>query len=137
MSPNSKSLKNGEFDEDAVRKVAPHLNLDADSLVVSGQKGWRPEPIEVEGLSQFNTEFEDMTVNAYLVWDPATKKAAAFDSGADASALAEKIRAGGLDLVATFLDPHPPGSHRRPRRFQIRRPGRPALRQQARTPRRS
>lgn len=97
------SLKGGEFDEDAVRKVAPHLKLDADALVVSGQKGWRPEPVDLEGLAVFNTPFEDMEVNAYLVWDPASKKAAAFDSGADASAMADKIRTEGLDLVAVFL----------------------------------
>ena len=37
----------------------------------------------MEGLSQFNTPFEDMTVNAYLVWDPDSKEGVAFDTGAD------------------------------------------------------
>ena len=27
--------------------------------------------------------YHDMTVNAYLVWDPATREAVAFDTGAD------------------------------------------------------
>ncbi len=97
------SLKSGQFDEDAARKVAPPLNLDPDSLVVSANKAWRPEPVAVAGLASFNTPFEDMTVNAYLVWDPASKKAAAFDSGADATPMADAIRSAGLDLAAIFL----------------------------------
>ena len=31
--------------------------------------------------------YHDMMVNAYLVWDPASKEAVAFDSGADCSAM--------------------------------------------------
>ena len=33
-----------------------------------------------------------MTVNAYLVWDPAGKKAVAFDTGADCSAMLEQAK---------------------------------------------
>ena len=48
------------------------------------------------GLSQFNTPFEDMKVNAYLVWDPDSKKAVAFDTGADCDPMLEAIDAHGL-----------------------------------------
>src|SRR4029450_2735757 len=50
---------------------------------------WRPERIdERDGFAQFNTRYHDMTVNAYLVWDPASGVAAAFDTGADCSDMA-------------------------------------------------
>jgi glyoxylase-like metal-dependent hydrolase (beta-lactamase superfamily II) len=39
----------------------------------------------------FNTTYGDMTVNAYLVWDPATREAVAFDTGADASGMLQRI----------------------------------------------
>jgi glyoxylase-like metal-dependent hydrolase (beta-lactamase superfamily II) len=48
--------------------------------------------VAIDGLAQFNTPFEDMTVNSYLVWDPATGDAIAFDTGADCSGM--------LDLMA-------------------------------------
>ena len=51
----------------------------------------------MDGLS-FNTPFEDMKVNAYLVWDPDSKKAVAFDTGADCDPMLEAIDAHGLAL---------------------------------------
>src|SRR4029079_3117535 len=36
-----------------------------------------------DGFAQFNTRYHDMTVNAYLVWDPTSRAAAVFDTGAD------------------------------------------------------
>lgn len=81
-------VKDGQFDEAVVRKVAPVLGLGADALVALGHKSWQPrDPGEVPGLASFNTTYGDMTVNSYLVWDPKTKNAAAFDTGADASAM--------------------------------------------------
>ncbi len=73
----------GEFDETATRKLAPILGLNADALAASGRKAWRPEPVEIAGLAQFTTPWEDMMVNSYLVWNPATRVAIAFDTGAD------------------------------------------------------
>jgi glyoxylase-like metal-dependent hydrolase (beta-lactamase superfamily II) len=96
-------LKAGEFDEAALRRVASPLGLDPNSLVERAKGAWAPEPVEVEGLRQFNTVFEDMTVNYYLVWDPASKEAALFDTGTDASgalALADEL---GLSLTHLFL----------------------------------
>ena len=98
------SLKEGEFDEEAVRLVAPTLGLDADTLVELGKRSWQPEAVDLEGLRQFNTDFdEDMTVNSYLVWDVKTKEAALFDTGAKADDALAAIDELGLKLTALFL----------------------------------
>lgn len=98
------SLKEGNFDEQAVRTVAPSLGLDADCLVELGKKGWHPAEVEVEGLLQFNTDYQGMmTVNSYLVWDPATKEAALFDTGANAEEALSVVKERGLDLKTLFF----------------------------------
>lgn len=97
-------LKEGEFDEAAVRAVAPPLGLCADSLVELANLSWRPEPVEVEGLVQFNTDFgDDVMVNSYLVWDPETKDAALFDTGANADSALSTVTELGLKLKTLFL----------------------------------
>jgi len=84
------TVKKGEFNEAAVRKIAAALGLGADALVDLGRQKWFPQdPGPMEGLACFNTPYEDMTVNSYVVWDPATKEAAAFDTGADCSGMLE------------------------------------------------
>lgn len=102
------SLQEGEIDEAALREVAPALGLDAGALVELARHSWRPEPVEVEGLRQFNTLFDPdpddpMSVNSYLVWDPQTKEAALFDTGADASPALEAIASLGLHLETLFV----------------------------------
>ena len=82
------TVEDGTFDEEAVRKIARVLGLGADALVEAGRQAWYPQDHgPIEGLSCFNTPFEDMTVNSYVVWDPETKEAAAFDTGADCSGM--------------------------------------------------
>lgn len=101
----------GQFDETTVRKVAPHLQLGVDQLVASGRQAWYPaDPGPIDGLACFNTPFEDMTVNSYLVWDPHTKQAVAFDSGADAGVMVETIRARSLKVELILLT-HTHGDH--------------------------
>ncbi|CAN5804534.1 hypothetical protein BH20VER1_BH20VER1_29230 [soil metagenome] len=81
-------LREGEVDEEAIRAVAPVLELHADSLLKLARNEWQPENVaDIEGLAQFNTTYGDMTVNAYLVWDPASREAVAFDTGADCGAM--------------------------------------------------
>ena len=81
-----RKLREGDFDDDAIEGVAPILKLNAAALHKLAGGNWNPESIgEVEGLAQFNTTYGDMTVNAYLVWDPATREAVAFDTGADST----------------------------------------------------
>lgn len=101
-------LKNGEFDEAAVRAIAPALGLDANSLVELAKRSWRPEAVDLDGLRQFNTVFDPdpddmMTVNAYLVWDPQTKEAALFDTGANSDTALAAVKELGLELKTLFL----------------------------------
>jgi glyoxylase-like metal-dependent hydrolase (beta-lactamase superfamily II) len=89
----------GATDEAAVRKLAVVLNLGADALVASARASWRPRDQELlDGLAIFTTPFDDMTVNAYVVFDPKTRQAAAFDTGADANPMLEFIREKQLTL---------------------------------------
>ena len=64
--------REGEFEESALLSIAPILGLDGRVLCALADGKWRPEKFEsFEGLAQFNSDYNGMTVNAYLVWDPA------------------------------------------------------------------
>lgn len=79
-----RSLREGQFDDATIRAVAPVLHLNAEALLKLARNQWIPEAVEdIEGLAQFNTPYGDMTVNAYLAWDRASREAVAFDTGAD------------------------------------------------------
>ncbi len=87
-----------------LRAIAPHLRLDADALVALSHGAWKPRPVAFpDGFAMVTTSFGDMTVNAFLVWDPATKRAAFFDTGATAEPLLAALAARGLALDAVFL----------------------------------
>jgi hydroxyacylglutathione hydrolase len=59
--------------------------------------------LQVNGLAQFNTSYEDYTVNSYLVWDPKTKEAVAFDTGADSSPMLNFAEERGLSIRLILL----------------------------------
>src|SRR5260221_11547179 len=67
-------VQSGQAEDDIIRKVALVLNLGDTALVESARKNWYPAAHALDGLSQFNTPYHDMTVNGYLVWDPKTKE---------------------------------------------------------------
>ena len=96
-------IKEGNIDEPILRKLAIELNLHPGALLAMARKEWTPQPAELAGLAQFNTPFEDMTVNSYLVWDPAGKQAAAFDTGANATPMIDFVAQNGLSLEYIFL----------------------------------
>ncbi len=97
-------LCRGEFcDEPALLKVAKALSLDPRALTMSASKVWRPRPVEIDGLEVFNTPYRDMRVNAFLVWDSASKTGAAFDTGTDSSGLVEKAEAEGVKIESIFI----------------------------------
>jgi glyoxylase-like metal-dependent hydrolase (beta-lactamase superfamily II) len=101
----------GSFDEPGVRALAGVLNLHPDRLAAIGRTDYRPAEIALmDGLSQFNTPFEDMTVNSHLVWDPGSKKAVAFDTGADCDGMLDAIDARDLKLELVLLT-HSHGDH--------------------------
>ncbi len=94
----------GAIDETVIRKVAAALHLGADALVASARETWRPRDQEpLDGLAAFTTPFGDMTVNAYVVFDPTTRQAAAFDTGADADPMLQFIRDKQLTLALILL----------------------------------
>jgi hydroxyacylglutathione hydrolase len=83
-----KKIRSGEFDEAALRAIAPVLNLDPTSLVDLAAGKWKPDKLEnFDGLAQFTTDYSGMKVNSYLVWDLESKVAAAFDTGADCQSM--------------------------------------------------
>lgn len=97
-----RAIMKGRVDDAGIAALAPPLGLHGPSLVELAHRRLKPDPVDVDGLHLFTTPYpvpgyEEMTVNSYLVVDPATGKAAAFDSGADAGDMLEAI----LRLKAT------------------------------------
>ncbi|MEY2410537.1 MAG: hydroxyacylglutathione hydrolase [Verrucomicrobiota bacterium] len=95
--------KNGGLDEEVLRKLAGPLQLGPARLVASARKSWQPEPIQLRGLSQFNTPYDDMTVNSYLVWRPDGKDAVAVDTGADCKPMLDFAKANSLQIRLILL----------------------------------
>lgn len=90
--------------EATLRAIAPHLGLATEPLVALARGTWRPRPVTFpDGFAMATTPFDDMTVNAYLVWDVATQHAALFDTGATAAPLLAEIDRRRLHLEAIFL----------------------------------
>jgi glyoxylase-like metal-dependent hydrolase (beta-lactamase superfamily II) len=81
-----RKMREGDFDELALSRVAPLLDLSERALCELAKGKWHPEKIEgCDGIAQFNTDYQGMAVNAYLAWDPASRAAVAFDTGADSN----------------------------------------------------
>lgn len=98
------ALQAGPFNAEAASKIAAALELDPAALVALGCESWYPETPELPAtLAAFNTPFEDMTVNAYLVWDREGGSAAAFDTGGNCTGMRAAIRRHGLRVEAIFL----------------------------------
>ena len=98
------ALKEGEIREHALRAAAHALGLGGDALLALARREWYPEQtIFPRGFAMFNTSFEDMTVNSYLVWDARSRLAAAFDTGATAQPMLDTLAAEKLTLRYIFL----------------------------------
>lgn len=98
------ALKEGRPLLAVLRRVARHLRLSPDALEAIATHSWYPaQPNFPTGFAVFNTPFEDMTVNSYLIWDSRTKQAAAFDTGANCDAMLDTIHAEGLSVHYIFL----------------------------------
>ena len=108
-------LFDGKFDRATLERVAPLLQLDAGSLADLAEGKCRPDDIALDGLAQFTTPYHDMQVNAYLAWDPASKQAIAFDTGADCSAMLELAKKNGLTIKLILLTHAHPRSRCRSR----------------------
>jgi glyoxylase-like metal-dependent hydrolase (beta-lactamase superfamily II) len=96
-------VTSGAVNDGVLRKVAGVLNLGEQALVDSANKKWYPLAQDIDGLRQFNTPYEDMTVNAYLVWDPKSREAVAFDTGATCKPLLDFARTNKLVIKLILL----------------------------------
>lgn len=97
-------LCRGEFcDEQALLKIAKALSLDPRSLTMAASRVWQPRAVTLDGLDLFNTLYRDMRVNAFLVWDPASREGAVFDTGTDSSLISRRAEELGLTLRSIFL----------------------------------
>ncbi len=98
------AVKGGKPIDAVIRRVARHLRLSPDALEALAHKRWYPEqPAFPRGFAAFNTPYEDMTVNSYLVWDARDKVGACFDTGANCQAMVDVIQSEGLDIRYIFL----------------------------------
>lgn len=98
------ALLRGEIREFPIRAVARALQLNGAALLSLGRKEWYPaQPDFPRGFAMFLTEHEGMGVNSYLIWDPRSRLAAAFDTGADAGAMLDTIAAEKLTLRYIFI----------------------------------
>jgi hydroxyacylglutathione hydrolase len=98
------AVKSGKLLDAVIRRVARHLRLGPSALEDLAHKRWYPEaPVFPHGFAIFNTPFEDMTVNSYLVWDARSRTAAAFDTGSDCGGMLGILRAEKLNLQMIFL----------------------------------
>lgn len=102
-SQKIRKLREGEFDELALLRVAGVLKLATRALCELAAGEWRPEKVELEGLAQFSTRYHDMTVNSYLLWHPGGQEAVAFDTGADCGTLLEFATQRGLGIKTILL----------------------------------
>ena len=102
--PDLVAVKGGKPLIAVLRRVARHLHLGPDALEALAEKAWYPQqPNFPTGFAAFNTPFEDMTVNSYLVWDSRSKLEATFDTGANAQAMLDTISAEKLKVLYAFI----------------------------------
>src|SRR5438132_14436806 len=81
-SQKVRQLRDGEFDELALLRVAGVLGLSGRALCDLAMESWRPPQIaEIDGLAQFSTRYHDMAVNGYPAWDAKGTRSAAFENG--------------------------------------------------------
>ena len=93
----------GEVIESVISVIAPVLKLDNDKLLISARKEWSPKPIVLTGVKRFESDFGEMSVNSYVVFDQDSKKAWIFDTGTDCNSLISFIEEDGLKVDSILL----------------------------------
>ncbi|MCC6356240.1 MAG: MBL fold metallo-hydrolase [Verrucomicrobiae bacterium] len=97
-------LKAGRFDEAGLGAVAGPLGLDRAALLALGKGAYPPpEGTDVAGVETFTSAFDGMRVNAYLVWNPATRAGIAFDTGTDGGPMLEFVGGRGIRVPLILL----------------------------------
>jgi hydroxyacylglutathione hydrolase len=98
------AIKAGKVIDAVIRRVARHLRLGPNALEDLAHRRWYPEaPVFPHGFAIFNTPFEDIFVNSYLVWDARERVGAAFDTGADSQGMLDVIRTEKIRLQMIFI----------------------------------
>lgn len=94
----------GAIDDALMQQLAFVMNLCPKALLASAQKKYRPLLLsKIQGLEMVTTEYGEMTVNAFALWDPVTKIAATFDTGSSCQPLLEIGRNEGLNWARHFI----------------------------------
>jgi glyoxylase-like metal-dependent hydrolase (beta-lactamase superfamily II) len=98
------AVKSGHVLDAVIRRVARHLRLGPNALEELAHRQWYPEvPVFPHGFAIFNTPYEDIAVNSYLVWDSREGVGAAFDTGADSAGMLDVIHSEKLRLQSIFI----------------------------------
>ena len=109
--PDLNNLRAGRREPTAIEKIARVLNLRPEAIIDLANSRWNaPAAALPPHVLKFTTPFADMTVNHYLVWDPKTLKAVAFDAGTNADPLFAALERHKLTLTHIFLT-HSHGDH--------------------------
>lgn len=109
--PDLNNLRAGRREPTAIEKIARVLKLRPEAIINLANGTWHaPAAALPPHVLQFTTPFADMTVNHYLVWDPKTLLAAAFDTGTSADPLFAALERHKLTLAKILLT-HAHGDH--------------------------
>lgn len=99
-----RAAREGDAEPETLKRIALVLALDGAALCKLASGNWKPVSVPaINGLASFNTTYGDMTVNAYLVWEPSSRQAIVFDSGADASEMLRRIEQEKLSVKLILL----------------------------------
>ena len=109
--PDLNNLRAGRREPTAMEKIARVLNLRPEAIIDLANGHWTaPAAALPPHVLQFTAPFADMTVNHYLVWDPKSLQAIAFDAGTDADPLFAALTRHKLELKKILLT-HAHGDH--------------------------
>ncbi len=103
----------GTFEEGAAQRLGEILNLNPEALIAIGKGSYQPSVELPKGVKIFTTRapvpgYEEMTVNAYLVFDPESKEAALFDTGTSLDAIVEYVDKESIRVTqVVFTHTHP------------------------------
>ena len=96
-------ILSGEILEDIIARIAPVLGLDSEKLLVSARKDWMPKLVGETNVKRFVSDFGEMSVNAYVVYEQDSRRAWVFDTGTDCNSLISFIEEDGLKVDSILL----------------------------------
>ncbi len=97
-----KALRN-ELDDASLTRLAAVLGMHGPALVDLAQGRYTPPKVALPGLRQFVTRYEEILVNAWLLWDALSRKAILFDTGMEAAPILSFCKDHRLTIRSLFL----------------------------------